>query len=141
MVGGLPFYWFPDRGIPRGPESRDIGPLSTTAASHRTASRRGVPLFFPPLAEVQTEEYRSTHRVRVIEEAPLIIALIKHAVIMDDYGARSSANLNYVSPLQRSTIVPRVAQSRSCVSLSPQILLILLLQRSGTAVPLIICDV
>jgi len=53
MVGGLPFYWFPDRGIPRGPESRDIGPLSAAAAAvavaaaaaarHRTESPRCCP--------------------------------------------------------------------------------------------------
>lgn len=52
MVGSLPFYWFPDRGIPRGPESRDTGPLSAAAvaaaavAPYRITSM--VPLPPPP---------------------------------------------------------------------------------------------
>jgi hypothetical protein len=61
MVGGLPFYWFPDRGIPRGPESRDIGPLSAAAAaaaaaaaSHRIAPM--LPSLLPPAREGGTIE-------------------------------------------------------------------------------------
>lgn len=99
----------------------------------------GVPLSppLPPLAEVQTEEHRSTHRVRVIGEAPLIIALIKHAAITVDYRARSSANLNYVSPSQRS---PSNGTIEIVVSLPVQIPLILSSRRKQTYLPPAIRD-
>jgi len=115
MVGGLPFYWFPDRGIPRGPESRDIGPLSAAAAAvvaaaaaaaarHRTESPRCCPPSSLRMGGPSPQSARARNRKRAANYCPNRVPLPIRVL-------RGESQLRFRNARPRATFVALVASA------------------------------